>query len=82
MTKPTAAEIADLIERFLDDHSLYPQEWNDFVDCKHPEPDLDVYRKRCAQLDPLVNSPATPDHQAITALRKKIEGLRRLDQLD
>lgn len=44
--KRTAAEIADLIERFLDDRSLYPQEWNDFVDRMHPEPKLDVYRKR------------------------------------
>jgi hypothetical protein len=28
----TAAEIADLIERFLNGASLYPQEWNDFVE--------------------------------------------------
>ena len=25
-------EVAQLIERFLEDRSLYPQEWNDFVD--------------------------------------------------
>jgi len=24
--------MADVIERFLDDKRLYPQEWNDFVD--------------------------------------------------
>ena len=25
-------EVADLIERFLENRSGYPQEWNDFVD--------------------------------------------------
>ena len=28
----TYSEMADVIERFLDDKRLYPQEWNDFVD--------------------------------------------------
>jgi hypothetical protein len=43
----TPEEIADLIERFLNGTSLYPQEWNDFVECSHPDKMLDSFRKRC-----------------------------------
>ena len=53
----TAVEIAGIIERFLDGNSLYPQEWNDFVDCSGRDANLEHYRKRCDQLDPLVNCP-------------------------
>ncbi len=43
----TAAEIADLIERYLSNRCTYPQEWNDFVDCSNRDPKLDAFRKRC-----------------------------------
>jgi hypothetical protein len=41
-----ASEVADLIERFLGGKSLYPQEWNDFVDHgTKVEPQVEGYRK-------------------------------------
>ena len=43
----TAAEIADLIERYLSNRCAYPQEWNDFVDCSNRDPKLDAVRRQC-----------------------------------
>ena len=74
----TANEIADLIDRFLNGTSLYPQEWNDFVDCGHPDKMLDAYRKRCDLLDPLVNCPDTKDPKALEELKNVVHELRRL----
>jgi hypothetical protein len=69
-SKPkTAGEIADLIERFLNDTSLYPQEFNDFVDCSHPDKLLDSYRRRCGLLDPR-------DPEALEELRNMVQELR------
>jgi hypothetical protein len=65
----TATEIADLIERFLNKVSLYPQEWNDFVECRHPDKFLDSYRKRCDLLDPR-------DPKALEELRNMVQELR------
>ncbi len=73
-----ATEIAHIIERFLNGTSLYPQEWNDFVECGHADPNLDSYRKRCYQLDPLVNRPDPQDAKAVADLRTMVEELRRL----
>lgn len=64
-TPKTADEIADLIERFLNGTSLYPQEWSDFVECSHPIEMLDSYRKRCDLLDPRVNCPDPQDPKAV-----------------
>lgn len=72
----SASEIADIVERFLDGKSLYPQEWNDFVECGHPDVRLNSYRRRCYELDPLVNSPAPRDPKAQAELRRIIEELR------
>ena len=77
----TANEIADIIERFLTSSSLYAQEWNDFVDCKERDSQLDTYRKRCYELDPAVNCPGPPDPKAIAELQNMAEGLRRLQQV-
>jgi len=74
----TPLEIADLIERFLDERSLYPQEWGDFVEVRQDDKKLDAYRKRCDQLDPLVNRPGEMDPKAVAELRFMIEELRRL----
>jgi hypothetical protein len=73
----TAAEIADIIERFLNQNSLYPQEWSDFVECRERDRGLDSYRKRCYELDPLVNSPSPQDLQAAAELRNMIYELRQ-----
>jgi hypothetical protein len=75
----TAREIADIVERFLGDTSLYPQEWNDFVECSQPDPKLDWYRKRCYVLDPLVNSPEPQDLDAIAELKSMVAELRHLE---
>jgi hypothetical protein len=78
----TATELAELIERFLNGTSSYPQEWNDFVECKHPDRKLDLYRKRCDELDPLVNCPDPQDAKALAELRNIVEELRRLSTPD
>jgi hypothetical protein len=72
----TATDIADLIERFLNRASLYPQEWNDFVERKQADSMLDLYRKRCDELDPLVNCPEPQDAKALAELRSIVEQLR------
>ena len=77
----TACEIADLIERFLNGTSLYPQEWNDFVERSHPDTMLDAYRKRCGLLDPRVNHLDPPDPKALEELRNMVQELRRLSTL-
>src|ERR1035438_9593254 len=47
----SGSDMAQLIERFLDGRSLYPQEWNDFVDTSQRDQKMDVYRRRCYELD-------------------------------
>jgi hypothetical protein len=73
----TVLDVADVIERFLEGRSLYPQEWNDFVDRSQRNKIVDAYRKRCYELDPLVNRPGEPDPDAIAELRKMIGVLRQ-----
>lgn len=65
----TPLEMAVLIERFLDNKCLYPQEWNDFVECSQRNREMDRFRKRCEELDTLVNCPSTPDEDAVRELR-------------
>ena len=69
-------EVAQLIERFLEGKSLYPQEWNDFVDSSQSNNRVDIYRKRCYELDPLVNHPGDPDPEAIGKLKAIVDELR------
>jgi len=73
----TAAEIAQIIERFLNGRSLYPQEWNDFVERRHPDRKLDSFRKRCDELDPLVNCPDPQDVNALAELKNMADALRK-----
>jgi hypothetical protein len=75
----TAVEIAGIIERFLNQSSLYPQEWNDFVECSELDSRLDKYRKRCDELDPLVNCPGPQDPKALAELRSMVGQLRQLE---
>ncbi len=73
----TAGDVADIIERFLNGKSCYPQEWNDFVEGGHPDPELEKYRKRCDQLDPLINIPGPRDPVAVAELRAIVTELRQ-----
>ncbi|PYV76347.1 MAG: hypothetical protein DMG96_14360 [Acidobacteria bacterium] len=65
----TKAEVAELIERFLENRLTYQQEWNDFVECREPDAVVDSYRKRRYDLDPLVNRPDPVDEDAVAQLR-------------
>ena len=69
-------EAADIIGRFMDDRSWYPQEWNDFVDSAQEDTVVESCRRQCAKLDPLVNRPGPPDPEALTRLKEIMEHLR------
>jgi hypothetical protein len=73
----TPLEIAELIQRFLNEKRLYPEEWVEFSETPQHDKNLDVYRKRCDLLDPLVNRPGDMDPTAVAELRSMIEELRR-----
>jgi hypothetical protein len=68
--------MADLIERFLDGKSRFPQEWNDFVDSSQRDKKMDLFRKRCYELDPLINRPDAPDAEAVVEARTIVNELR------
>jgi len=57
----TLGDAARVIERFLARTSLYPQEWNDFVETPQHDKKVEFYRKRCYELDPHVNRPRDMD---------------------
>ncbi len=69
-------EVAEVIERFLEGRSSYPQEWNDFVDTPQQEAAIDNYRRQCYELDPLVNRPGLPDSDAVADLKELVQRLR------
>jgi hypothetical protein len=51
MTKGvTAAEVADVIERFLDGSGGDPWAWDDFISIPLKDPDLEAVRRRCASI--------------------------------
>jgi hypothetical protein len=74
--KLTNLEVAQLIERFLEKRTLYPQEWNDFVEISQLDKKIEVYRKRCYFLDPLINRPGDPDPEAVAELMSMMVTLR------
>lgn len=76
----TKTEVADLIERFLDNRENYPQEWNDFAESSDPDPTIDAYRKKCYDLL-TVNSHEPADEDAVRELRRIIEELRGKQQV-
>jgi hypothetical protein len=81
MPKPqTPSEAAELIVRFLEGRSNYPQEWNDFVECRHFDPRIEAFRKRCDELDPFVNCPDPRDKDALQELRSIVGKLRSISQ--
>ena len=73
-----AAEVADLIERFLSGKELYPQEWNDFIEAGRVEQSAEPSRKRCYELDPLINRPGASNLEAIKELKNIVVDLRLL----
>jgi len=76
----TRSEVADLIVRFIENRSSYPQEWNDFVECRHSDPAVEHVRKRCHDLDPLVNCPGPQNKDALEETRTLAERLKRSPQ--
>ncbi len=69
-------QAAQVIERFLTETELYPFEWTDFAETKQQDPRVELYRKRCDKLSPLVNGPGEMDQTAVAELRSIIEKLR------
>ena len=69
-------EAAQAIERFLEGRSLYPQEWNDFVDTPQEDSIVESYRQQCHELDPLINRPGAPDPRALNDLKRVLGCLR------
>jgi len=51
-------------------------EWCDLAETKQQDPRVEVYRKPCDTLSPLVNRPAEMDEAAVAELRSIIEELR------
>jgi hypothetical protein len=72
----TNEDAAQVIERFLEECSLYPQEWNDFVETSQQDQVVDDFRRQCAELEPLVNRPGKPDPNAVAQLKQIIRLLR------
>jgi len=71
-------EAAQVIERFLAETELYPFEWTDFAETKQQDPRVELYRKRCDKLSPLVSRPGEMDRTAVVELRSIIEKLRSM----
>lgn len=69
-------EAAQLIERFLENRSLYPQEWNDFVEGPQAGKAVEPFRRECYELDPLVNRPGSAEPSAVEKLKLIVECLR------
>jgi hypothetical protein len=72
----SSEEAAQVIKRFLARESDYPQEWNDFVETRQQGHIVELYRKRCYELDPLVNRPNPPEQPAVEELHSIIQRLR------
>jgi hypothetical protein len=53
-------------------------EWTDFAETKQQDPRVELYRKRCDKLSPLVNRPGEMDEAAVAELRSIIEKLRSI----
>jgi hypothetical protein len=78
----TVHDVGQLIQRFLSDSLRYPQEWNDFVDTKQRRPESERYRRRCSELDPLVNRPGKIDEVALSELRALAASTRKETYLE
>jgi hypothetical protein len=72
------ADAADVIERFLENRSAYPQEWNDFIESRSVDADIRKYQQRSYELDPLVNTPGQPNVAALRELKSIVATLRAI----
>ena len=72
----TFHEVADVIQRYLEHKPSYFMEWNDFIDTSQVDGTVNAYRRRCYELDPLINHPGDPDPAAISELDLMIKELR------
>ena len=77
----TVHDVGHIIERFLSNSSHYPQEWNDFVESKQ-RGESERFRRRCYNLDPLVNCPGNRDEAALAELRALATSARMETYLD
>jgi len=73
----TPEEAAGVIERFIDGpgDSI---EWCDFAETRQKDPRVEICRKRCDKLSPLVNRPGDMDTAAVAELRSIIKDLRSM----
>ena len=71
----TPEEAAAVIERFLG-QTPDSIEWCDFSETPQRDTTVELYRKRCDELSPLVNRPGEMDEAAVAELRSIIEELR------
>jgi hypothetical protein len=78
----TVHNVGHIIERFLNNSPRYPQEWNDFVDTAQRSPNSERLRRRCYDLDPLVNVPGQGDGTALAELRMMAASARKETYLD
>jgi hypothetical protein len=74
----TPEEAAQVIERFLNGagDSI---EWSDFAETRQQDPRVELYRKRCDELSPLVNRPGEMDPAAVAELTSIVKELRSLN---
>ena len=73
------SEAADLIERFLNNSQLYPQEWNDFIEARRVDRAVEQFQRPCCELDPLVNCPGDANCGAVEELKRVVLELRRMN---
>lgn len=78
----TVHDVGHIIERFLADSPRYAQEWNDFVEGKQRRPGSERFRRRCNELDPLVNGPGDVAEAALAELRSMAVSARKETCLD
>lgn len=78
----TVHDVGHIIERFLADSPRYAQEWNDFVEGKQRRPESERLRRRCNELDPLVNGPGDVAEAALAELRSMAVSARKETCLD
>jgi hypothetical protein len=73
----TYKDLVDLIDRFFKGNFLYPLEWDNFVSWEHENPNIEQYRVKIAELEPLLVSGPKKN---IELGRKKLLAIR--DEID
>ena len=73
--KYTKAEVADIIEQFLDGTGGR-WDWDDFTSIRIVDPELDAIRLRCGSLYDAAARPAYCGHEGVSEMRQMIQRLR------